>query len=161
MMGRTVLAFVLGVGLVAGAAGPVHATPDDGVTIGSLRAHLFYARSGSLSEDLIGRDPPFSGWNTVIGEGDAKEPAENLLVIARLENPGAEAFLDEKLAIRVSGEKGRKITERVFSGMLLAEHGAVHLPMWIDDAGCLGAVTITVTFREQTLSKPLQLLCGE
>jgi len=147
--------------LAAGAAAPALASEGDGVTIGGLRAHLFYERSGVLSEDLISRDPPFSGWNTVIGEGDAKEPSENLLVIARIDNKGAEAFLDEKLIVRVNDGKGAKIKERVFSGLLLAEHGAVHLPMWIDDAGCLGQITISATFRKQKVSAPLQLMCGE
>lgn len=150
-----------GLTLATGAAAPALASDGDGVSIGGLRAHLFYERSGVLSEDLISRDPQFSGWNTVIGEGDAKEPAENLLVIARIDNQGAEAFLDEKLTLRVNDDKGAKIRERVFSGLLLAEHGAVHLPMWIDDAGCLGQITITVTFRKQKVSAPLQLMCGE
>ncbi len=160
-MSRRGLTSLATLALATGLSASALAAPQNGVTIGGLRAHLFYERSGVLSDDVLARDPPFSGWNTVIGEGDAGEPAENLLVIARLDNPGAEAFLDEKVTIRVSGEKGKKLKERVFSGVLLAERGTVHLPMWIDDAGCLGAVTITVTFRRQSASKPLQLMCGE
>jgi hypothetical protein len=147
--------------LVAGATGPARAAPDDGVSIKGLRAHLFFERSGTLSKDLIARDPPFSGWNTVIGEGEANEPADNLLVVASLDNPGEEAFLDEKATIRVTGEKNKRLKERVFRGLLLGEHGKLHLPMWIDNAGCLGSITISVTFRKQSLSKSLQLMCGE
>jgi hypothetical protein len=57
------------------------ATPT--VVLGPLTAQLYYKFSGLLSSDLLSRKPPFSGWNTVIGEGDATEPAEDLLVAAR------------------------------------------------------------------------------
>jgi len=144
-----------------GSAPAIAAPADDGIRLRAVAAQLYYERSGTLSEDLIARDPPFTGWNTVIGEGDASEPSEYLLVSAVLANPGDEAFLDEKLTIRVTGEKGKKIRERVFSGMLIAHRGSLRLPLWIDDAGCLGAITITATFRKQKVSAPLQLMCGE
>ena len=41
--------------LVLGLAGPALAAPDDGVRIGAVRAHLFYERSGQLSDDLLAR----------------------------------------------------------------------------------------------------------
>jgi len=69
------------------------ADTDDGIRLGALRAHLYYERSGFLSDDLIARDPPFVGWNTVIGAGDALEPADNILVVVVLDNPGGEVRL--------------------------------------------------------------------
>lgn len=143
-------------------ASPTLAAPkDDGIRIGAVRAHLYYQRSGVLSEDLVAWRPHFNGWNTVIGEGDAEEPAENLLVVATVVNPGGEAWLNEKLTLRVTGEKGRQIKERVFSGLLLADKGTLHLPMWLDDAGCIGPVTISATFRGKSVAGTLQLMCGE
>ena len=147
--------------LVLGLAGPALAAPDDGVRIGAVRAHLFYERSGQLSDDLLAREKPFIGWNTVIGEGDAAEPAQNLLLVATLVNPGAEAYLAEKLTIRVTDEMDGEVQERVFDGLLLSENGSLHVPMWLNDAGCLGPIKITATFRKQAVSAPLQLMCGE
>lgn len=146
---------------VASSSWANEADPDDDVILTGVRAHLFYERSGALSEDLLGRDPPFIGWNTPIGSGDAAEPAENLLVVATLENPGDEAWLDEKVTLRVTDEMDGEVKERVFSGLLFGAKSRLYLPLWLDDAGCLGPVTITAAFREKKISAPLQLMCGE
>lgn len=153
------------VGLVAlllllGPIGPAFATPADGVRIGAVRAHLYYQHSGVLSEDLIARKPHFNGWNTGIGEGDAKEPSENLLVVATLVNPGDEAFLNEKVTLRVTDEMDGEVKVKEFNGLLLPAKGTLQLPMWLDDAACLGPVTISATFRGKSVAGTLQLLCG-
>jgi len=147
--------------LLALGSGPALAAPDDGVRISAVRAHLYYQHTGALSEDLIAREHHFNGWNTVIGEGDAKEPAENLLVVAMLVNPGPEAYLAEKLTIRVTDEMDGEVQERVFDGLLLGEKSSLHLPMWLNDSTCLGPIKVTATFRKQAVSAPLQLMCGE
>ena len=144
-----------------GHAAPASPATDDGVALVGLRAQLYYERSGTLSDDVIAHDPPLSFWNTVIGGGEADEPADNLLVSAVLTNPGEEAWLDENVTVRVSGNKGRKIAERTFKGLLLDAKGTLHLPLWLYDAGCLGPITITATFRKQAVSEELQLMCGE
>jgi hypothetical protein len=124
------------------------ADTDDGIRIGALRAHLYYERSGFLSDDLIARDPPFVGWNTVIGAGDALEPADNILVVVVLDNPGGEVWLDETVTLRVSGAAEADGREQAFSGLLLGANSKLHLPLWLDDAGCVGAITITARFRK-------------
>ena len=142
------------------ATAPALAAPDDGVRIAAVRAHLFYQHTGVLSEDLIARKPHFNGWNSAIGEGDAKEPAENLLVVATLVNPGDEAYLNEKVTLRVTDEMDGEVKVREFNGLLLPPKGTLQLPMWLDDAACIGPVTISATFRAKTVAGTLQLLCG-
>ncbi len=154
------VATLIGLVLALGTVAPAFAAPDDGVHIGELRAHLFYQRSGVLSEDLIARKPRFNGWNTAIGEGDAKEPSENLLVVATLVNPGDETFLNEKVILRVTDEMDELVKVKEYNGLLLSDKGTLQLPMWLDSAECLGPITISATFRDKTATGTLDLLCG-
>ena len=48
------------------------------VAVAEIRAQIFLERSGKLSDNLIGANKALH--NTVIGEGDAGEPAEAVLV---------------------------------------------------------------------------------
>ncbi len=142
-------------------AAPALSAPEsDGIKIGAVRAQLYYQHSGTFSEDLIARKPPFRGWNTGEGEGDAKEPSEHLLVVATLVNSGAEHFTSDKVTLRVTDEIEQEVRVKEFSGVLLPANGTLQLPMWLDDAACLGTVTVTATFREQSVSGTLDMLCG-
>src|SRR5262245_25645280 len=49
------------------------------VHVEDIRVQLFYERSGKLSEDFT-KVKDVSFWNTTIGEGTAKEPANSFLV---------------------------------------------------------------------------------
>lgn len=145
--------------LALGVATPALAAPD-GIRIGAVSAQLYYQRSGVLSEDLIARTSRFNGWNTAEGEGDAKEPSDYLLVVATLVNPGAEDYVTDKVSLRITDEIDGEIRAKEFSGLLLPENGALQLPLWIDNAGCLGTIKVTATFRTQVASGTLDLLCG-
>lgn len=134
---------------------------SDGVELGGITAHLFYKNSGRLSDDLLARDPPFIGWNTVIGEGDAEEPAEDLLVTVALAGRGQETFLDDTLEVWVEDEAGAEIARRDFHGTLVPYRGAVRNPLWLSDAGCAGDVTIHARFRGKEKTASLSLQCGE
>jgi len=138
----------------------VAAAESDGVKLEAVRAQLYYQRTGVLSEDLIVRKPRFHGWNTAEGEGDAKEPSDYLLVVANLVNPGAEAYVSDKVTLRITDEIDAELRVKHFSGLLISEKGSVQLPLWIEEAGCLGTVTVTATFREQSVSGTVDLLCG-
>lgn len=134
---------------------------SDGAQMGGITAQLFYKNSGRLSDDLIARDPAFVGWNTVIGEGDAEEPAEDLLVTVSLVGSGEEAFLDDKLELWVEDDGGAEIARRDFYGILLPYEGEVRNPLWLSDAGCAGDVTIHARFRGKEKTARLSLQCGE
>src|SRR5688572_28996874 len=54
------------------------------VDLERVEARLYYQHSGRLSDNLLGRDKEFVGWNTIIGEGDAEENADDLLVAVRV-----------------------------------------------------------------------------
>ena len=78
-------------GLVLPAPAFADVSPSDGVCLGKSEAHLYYTGTGELSADLLAGDEPFSGWNTVIGEGPSGGAADDMLVVATLVSDGPNA----------------------------------------------------------------------
>lgn len=145
------------IGLMLAAAA---AAAQPAVTIGDFRMHLFYRHSGLLSEDI---SPPreFTGWNTVIGEGDAEEPAEDLLVVVPTRVAGGgETFVETPLRIVARGRDNRVIANRNVA-LLSSASGDSYSPVWLQDIGCEGEISVTATFGDQTRSESLSLECGE
>lgn len=133
---------------------------DEDVGLGKITAQLFYKNSGKLSDDLLARKEPFVGWNTIIGEGDAEEPAEDLLVTVTLGSK-EEAFLDEKLELWVTDEGDGEVARRDFEGLLVPQDGEVSNPLWLENVGCAGLLVIHAKFRAEEKSSFLRLDCGE
>jgi hypothetical protein len=136
----------------------VACAPDVG--LGQIRAHLFYKNSATLSDDLLAREDPFIGWNSIIGEGDAAEPAEDLLIVVTVEGKGEE-YVAMPLEVWVTDEADGEIARRRFEGLLIPASGSVGNPLWIDDAGCAGIITIHARFNGEEKAATLQLACGE
>ena len=137
--------------LLAGAAQPIKLT--------DVRMHLFYEASGRLSPDLT-REQDFSGWNVIIGAGNAEEPANDLLIVSELQSP-VEQHTDTPLKIRVTDGKGKVLASRRFDSILITEKGRVYLPLWVRNAGCAGKLTASVQFGSQRRSEVIELHCGE
>jgi len=133
---------------------------EEDVGLGKITAQLFYRDSGKLSDDLLARKEPFVGWNTIIGEGDAEGPAEDLLVTVALGGK-EEAFLDEKLELWVTDEGDGEIARRDFQGILVPYEGETVHPLWLEDVGCAGLLVFHAKFRGEEKSAYLRLDCGE
>ena len=101
MAGRLATALIL----VCSCAPAWSATPPP-VAIEHIGAQLLYSGSGTLSRDIA---PPatFSGWNTVIGEGDAKGSAADVLVSVTLTTPSDELALDTPLTVSARTAAGK------------------------------------------------------
>jgi hypothetical protein len=56
------------------------AAPPPGVVLGDIEVRPFYKETGRLSEDILSRKRDFVFHNTIIGEGDAVEAGDDLLV---------------------------------------------------------------------------------
>lgn len=127
--------------------------------IADIRMHLFYRASGRLSDDI---SPPraFVGWNTLIGEGDAEEPADDLLVVVQVRSEG-EQYIETPLHILARGRAGRVIAERRFDALLTSPDGAAFSPLWLADVPCEGEISVVATFGSQRVSEALTLECGE
>ncbi len=139
------------------------ATPQLKIT--AIEARLFYGFSGKLSDDLLKRDPPFSGWNTIIGEGAAGEPAEDMLVSIKLEplvkladNEGI--FTDQPVVVTATAN-GKVVAKRTFTGTLTNDQGVSWRGLYLRDIGCAGTLKIEAVAGKQRKAATLQLDCGE
>lgn len=146
------LAAVAALALAPGA----QAKPSDAVRLDGLRAQFLYQTTGALSEDLL-QTPSFAIWNTVIGEGGAKEPAQDILVSAVLKSGNAED-LTGKLTLAVIS--GRKLLSRhTFHGGLM-KHGQLVQSILLHDATC-GTIRIEARYGTQRKAATLDMPCGE
>jgi len=139
------------------AAKPPSAAP---ITMGAIKARWFYYHTGELSRDILAEDGTYSGWNTVIGEGPAGEPADDLLVLVPVRTSG-EQFSDVVLDVTVKGEKGKLVGHRKFAGILTGASGLAEMPLWLNDVGCAGPITIEARLGKQRRTATLTLACGE
>ena len=129
-------------------------------TLGDIRMHLFYQETGRLSPDI---SPPaaFTGWNTGIGEGDAEEAADDLLVVVEIRADG-EQFIETPLHVVARGGEGNRIlAERRWDSVLTSSAGRTYLPLYVRSAGCAGTIRVTATFGRASQSETLTLDCGE
>ncbi|WP_088181800.1 hypothetical protein [Sphingobium sp. Z007] len=146
--------------LLAGAA--TADPPPPHALIESVRAQLFYELSGTLSGNIASPPSRFSGWNTVIGEGEAKEAAQDLLVTVRVKGNGADGFLTETpLVITARNSAGKLLGSRSVTGILVPYEGSVATALWINNATCAGKLTIEAKLGKQVKTATVALDCGE
>jgi hypothetical protein len=130
-------------------------------TVESISVQLFYEYDGTLSDDLTKRQE-LALWNTMIGEGDAKQPANSFLVTVTVK--GAPESFDKAavLAVTVTGDKRKnKVAEKVFSGILFGSEGRVVKPLFVHDWVC-APVTVTAKLKSgSSKSFNLPFRCGE
>jgi hypothetical protein len=151
------------IGLVAFALGMVGQNPRTStVRIDRLEARLYYEGSGRLSDNLLARAKAFTGWNTIIGEGDAEEIADDLLVAVRLTVDSQE---QENIAgpveLTVQDASKKTIGKRTWKDVLTSKDGAVVLPLWLNDVGCAGILNVTARYGAKSVSNQIELHCGE
>lgn len=130
-------------------------------TVESIGVQLFYEYNGTFSDDLAKRKE-LSLWNTMIGEGDAKQPANSFLVTVTVK--GAPETFDKAaaLTVTVTGDKRKnKVAEKVFKGILFGSEGRVVKPLFVHDWIC-APLTITAKLKSGS-SKIFKLpfRCGE
>jgi hypothetical protein len=140
------------------AAPPVKVAPAK-VTLDSIRVQFLYDLTGGLSEDVA---PPskFAIWNTVIGEGSAKEPADDVLVGVLMRSDAPDAITTQTLSVTVRKAGGKVLATHAFPGLILS-HGRVVKSILLHDAACAGPVTIEAVYGAQRKVTKLDLACGE
>jgi hypothetical protein len=129
------------------------------VALGEIRMHLFYQGTGRLSRDI---SPPneFTDANTIIGDGDAEESADDLLVAVELRSEG-QRVIDEPLHIIVRGAGSAILAERRILSAMTSAQGRVWLPLWVPGIGCAGALSVTATFGTQRAAESISFYCNE
>lgn len=134
------------------------ATPATAAEIDAIRLHLFYEATGRLSPD-IASPASFTAWNTIIGEGDAEEPASDLLVAVVVRADGHQ-FIETPLRIRATNAEGRLLGERVFDAVLTSDEGVTVKPLWLSDVGC-EEINVIASMGSSHAETRLVLDCGE
>ncbi|MFS0736137.1 hypothetical protein ABC347_03720 [Sphingomonas sp. 1P06PA] len=134
-----------------------------GPKLGPIRLQLYYKASGTLSADVA---PPakMSFWNTGAGEGDVKEPAEDLLVSVPIQMPPGRdigANSDLPLTISVRTRAGKLLATRTFEFVAIPYSEPVWSPLWVNDIQCAGPIVATASWGAQRQSAAISLDCGE
>jgi hypothetical protein len=137
--------------------GPVHA---QAVHVEDIRVQLFYERSGVLSEDFA-KTKDASFWNTIIGEGSAKEPANSFLVSVVLRGKADSIVHSESVVVTVYDEsKKTKVLERRFGDLLFGVDGRLVKPVFIENRTC-APIRISARTNANTKTITVPFKCGE
>ena len=133
----------------------------DGFSIENLRAHLFYERSGTLSENVLVSKPVF--WNTVIGEGEVKEPASNVLIVVELVGP-EDASSETPVTIEVFSDRDgwQQIARKSFDFVYTVpgNRPTVARALWVEDATC-SPMRIIAKHGTDEMKAEIPFACGE
>jgi hypothetical protein len=140
------------------AAKPKAAKPIS-TSIGHIGMKLFYGYSGTLSQDI---SPPaeFVGWNSIIGEGDAGEAVDDLLVTVHLRGK-SETNIFAPVSIVATDGKRKVVGRRIAEPVLANEKGEAAVALFLHDVGCAGALTVTAKMGASVKSETINLDCGE
>lgn len=135
------------------------------VAVVDIRAQAFLERSGRLSDNLVGAGKALH--NTVIGEGDAGEPADAVLVtlvFSGAKNTKSSDKIARDLAavtVKQKTKTGERIAlKRVYGGFLFGESGRIHKAFLLDNATC-APLEIEVKVGRSAKTAKIDFSCGE
>ncbi|MEM6476944.1 MAG: hypothetical protein AAF687_12325 [Pseudomonadota bacterium] len=123
----------------------------------SVEARLLYEQSGKMSVNLAGNGY-FTAYNTVIGEGSAQENASDMVIRAVIKADG-QIFSETPLFITVYDSKGSVIKQRKIERLLLEK--TTYRTMMLEDASCMGEITVEAKMGNSVQREDLNMLCGE
>lgn len=134
-----------------------------GATLGPIRIQLYYKTSGTLSRDFAtGPKPSF--WNTGAGEGDTKEPAEDMIVSVPVRMPPGRDMgenSDVPLTITVRNRAGKVIASRRFAWLSIPYKDPVWSALWVSGIQCAGPLAIEAAWGGQKRAAKVSFDCGE
>lgn len=128
--------------------------------LGDLKVMLWYQETGHLSESIA---PPRSVnlFNTCIGEGDAREIANDVLFTVEVRTNG-EQSLSQPITLTATNSRGAVIARRVVNGVLTSANGRASLPLLVNDVGCgVGTVIFSARLGNQNRTVTLNFGGGE
>ncbi len=111
------------------------------VAVDDVKIQFFLERSGTLSENLVGSKKTFS--NSPLGEGDAGEPAD-AVVVTMIFSGAKNTVSSDKIArdvasvtVTQSAKTGQKILlRRAYAGFRFGETGKIHKAFALDNVTC-------------------------
>ena len=157
---RTIFLLAMLIAAPALADGPPRAA---GPTLGDIRIQLYYKITGTLSANVAPPAHP-DFWNTGAGEGDAKEPAEDIVVSVPIRMPPGSDMGENSevpLTLTVRNAAGKLLGARTFDFISIPYAQPVWSPLWISGIQCAGKITATAIWGKQRKSTSVTFSCGE
>jgi hypothetical protein len=129
------------------------------VQLNKLQVRLWYQETGRLSDNIA---PPMTPtlWNTMIGEGQAEENANDVLFTAQILTDG-EQFVDKPAVLTATNAAGKVLAKRTFPSTLTGQAGGAVLPLWVEDIACAGVVVFSARIGSEKSSFSIDFACGE
>ncbi len=163
---RRILLATLAVALLAGGgAAGLHAARKPAAPayrLSAMKAMLFYEHSATFSGDLLSQRG-LSLWNTIVGEGDAKEPAHAVLVTVRVTGEAGSFEPTRRVELAARTENRVILRQAQDIGVLNAE-GRTHVGFWLYGVGC-SKVRLRARLVGQATESPrtgeIPFECGE
>jgi hypothetical protein len=136
-------------------------------SLSAIHVHLYHHASGKINPtDLLdGRNHAL--WNTIIGEGEGREPSAAIMVLVDISGPG---FLqcEGKLRLTATDSDKTLLDQTLELGLWFTQRGKLTLPFFVCGTGCKH-VEITATLEDMpatkvdtgTLTKTIPFECGE
>lgn len=137
-----------------------HPADTKGIDLGRIQVQLWYEETGRLSADIT---PPaeFITWNTIIGEGQAEEIANDVLMTVEVLSSGREENVDIPLTMEVRDSEGRIVATRTVASVLTSPQGRSVKGLWVPDIGCAGEITFRAQLGRLSRRVELNFPCGE
>ena len=132
------------------------------VSVEHISARLVGGKTGALSRDMLDPAQPFETWNSGIGEGDAHEPSDDILVTVKfkLEKRG-EAHDAYTLRVRDKDRKLGLAAEKTDVSPRFLDDLEASASVMVYDRPC-GDMVIEVLVKNKVFGTvPLAMNCGE
>ncbi|MDB5680147.1 hypothetical protein [Sphingomonas bacterium] len=135
------------------------AAASGGAYLTNPSVRLWYEGTGRLSDNIA---PPrkFNLWNTIIGEGDAEEIANDALFTIDLRSDGQQN-IREPITLTATDLKGKILASRILPGLLTSRNGTSTVALWVKNVGCAGTVVFTAKMGMDKRLVKLDFSCGE
>lgn len=141
------------VGLTCAPAADMHLEIED------IEMRLFFHHSGTFSDKLTGKEQL---WNTMIGEGWAREPSTATLVDITVKD--LEKLADQKIVeLTVKNADSKKIVSTQSQPVgVLSKSSEYHAPFWLNDTGCEPLqLIVAIKGTSEKREAVIPFACGE
>ena len=147
---------------LASVAGVAAAAPVSAIRLSPLTARFYYTDRGDWSGNMFDKDGHYSGWNSIIGEGDAGGPFDDVMIDVGLAAPGSTNAINVDQPLVLKAFKGKRvIATRTNRNMLIPLNGQAHVALFLVDVGCGGTIDVVATYKKQVRKGQLAMACGE
>jgi hypothetical protein len=145
-------------------AAPVAATAAPATApyaVEALQVRLYYPQSGTFSPDIPSSASLF---NTIIGEGWAREPSTAILVQARVGGQRGSFAAGRRVRLEVRRPSGRLVDRQTAEVGLIGGAGVTRIGFMVQGTGC-AKIRVRVTLLGQSpasrRTRDVPFVCGE